>query len=65
LAETRVSERNVERIARVSAEPRRDEIHNQIGASSAPCPCIALDQGEKLSAAILSHASRRWRRRVG
>jgi ArsR family transcriptional regulator len=47
--------RDLERIARALAEPRRYRLLKQIGASERPTPCAALLKAQDISAATLSH----------
>jgi len=51
----RLDDRQVERIARALAEPRRVRILKEIGACSAPMACCDMQRGHRVSAATLSH----------
>jgi ArsR family transcriptional regulator len=54
-ASKRLTEREVERIARALAEPRRQLILKQIGENDAPTPCTALKEKQEITPATLSH----------
>ena len=52
----RLTDRQVARIARALAEPRRVEILEQIGAAGTPVACAAVrDAQEDITPATLSH----------
>jgi ArsR family transcriptional regulator, arsenate/arsenite/antimonite-responsive transcriptional repressor len=53
--DSRLPDRQFERIARALAEPRRFAILKQISEASTPLACAALKKTHKVSAATLSH----------
>lgn len=50
-----LTERQIERIARALAEPRRLQLLKEIGSSCEACPCSALLENQSISAATMSH----------
>ncbi len=52
---TKLTDKDVARIARALAEPRRYRILKEIGASKSPYSCAELRARHKISAATLSH----------
>jgi ArsR family transcriptional regulator len=47
--------RQIELVAKALAEPRRMEILKQIGACDGTTPCSALEAGNDVTAATMSH----------
>jgi len=52
---TRLTERQLERIARALADPRRHRILAQIGRSGGSLACSAVRERQPVTAATLSH----------
>jgi ArsR family transcriptional regulator len=50
-----LSPRQIELVAKALAEPRRMEILKQIGACDGTTPCSALEAGNDVTAATMSH----------
>jgi len=53
--DVKLTDKEVARIARALAEPRRFQILREIGASKVPYTCAQLRARHKISAATLSH----------
>lgn len=51
----RLTERQLERVARALADPRRYKIFEQIGKSGGSVPCTAIRECQPVTAATLSH----------
>jgi ArsR family transcriptional regulator len=53
--DTKLSDKDFERIGRALAEPRRVDILRQVGEANGEIRCRALDIKPKVSAATMSH----------
>ena len=51
----RLTKRQMERIARALADPRRLQILEQIGKCGGSAPCMAIRERQPVTAATLSH----------
>ena len=55
LKPAKLSEKQIARIARALAEPRRHQLLRQIGAQDGPTSCAALKAAQGITPATLSH----------